>query len=311
MGIRLTCLGLLVTLAGCAAPPTYRVRINMPWPDEWVAGAERSDRIDLPIAEDAIRWHRTEDLAAVGRRITRLASRFPGVAVMIRGGFADRLGKSGKPKHALSLLEVRVTSWPLPTGRDLGPSDWSITDESLEEVVELCAARIGAVIRLDRGVDPLTPVDFQVESMGASEALACILLGEDLYLGPICLGTSVLRSYEFRSRQAFERAVEVRMREASRARPQGPYVVMRMERWVEAHAAQLRHLGLWELSSGDLSSREDGISRTERAGRYLRRLVELRLQDRRERAEGVSRAAHVVSSSAARASDESAIPSAR
>lgn len=291
---------LLAVMGGCG-PPVYRVRTTVPWPDEWKAGPRRPDRIDLPMSVDTMAWHRGTDRATLRRRVERIVAAYPDAMILSRTGFADLLGKARNPASAFAFLEVRVTACPIPVSRETRRFKWNINQVSLEQVLERFSIGIGQQIRLAHNVDGSMPVTFHADELGAAEALACILLRNNLYLTPTCLGTSVLRSYEYANRDLFLRAIQSRATQATRARPKGPYQVITLEEWTRRHQALLARLDLWDEPGqgpsadapqnsthpdtlaaadpfGDLAGASSvAVARAHRAGRYLTRLIEMRL----------------------------------
>jgi hypothetical protein len=112
--------------------------------------------------------------------------------------------------------------------------------------------------------------------MNAAEALALLLLQQDLYLAPTCLGTSVVRSYEHRDRRGFLRAVRRRLAEAAAAQPAGPYTVLPLDRWCDLHGAGLRRV----IDAPTLTTSQDDQDAeylVPKARQYLRRMLELHL----------------------------------
>ena len=293
---------LLIAVNGCG-PPVYRIRTTVPWPDEWLAGPRRPDRIDLPLNLDTVNWHKRTASRSVRARVDRIAASYPNALIMSRKGFGDLRGKTGDRLNALSFVEVRVTGWPLPYSRESRRFNWNIEGVSLEQVLQQFSIGLGEELILSGEVDGAMPISFHAKELGASLALAGMLLENDLYLAPACLGTSVLRSYEYKSQNAFLRAVQKRAAAASSARPKGPYEVMNLERWTQVYEPQLARLHLWADSrssamrkrrsdqkgaSGDRIARDTDISpamatvagtgdRAERSTRYLARLIQLRL----------------------------------
>jgi len=293
---------LLMAVNGCG-PPVYRIRTTVPWPDEWLVGPRRPDRFDMPLNLDTVNWHKRTASRSVRARVDKIAASYPNALIMSREGFGDLRGKTGDRLNALSFVEVRVTGWPLPYSKESRRFNWDIEGVSLDQVLKQFSIGLGEELVLDSEVDGAMPISFQAEERGASLALAGMLLQNDLFLAPACLGTSVLRSYEYKSQNAFLRAVQKRAAAASSTRPKGPYVVMNLEHWTELHEQQLARLHLWEdarssamrkrrsdqrNSSGNRTAEQSDTSpaiavasrtgdRTERSARYLARLIQLRL----------------------------------
>ena len=199
---------LLAVIGGCG-PPVYRVRTTVPWPDEWKAGPRRPDRIDLPMSLETMAWHRGTDSRILRRRVQRIIAAFPDAMILSRTGFADLQGRARNPDSAFAFMEVRVTACPIPVSSETRRFKWNINEVSLEKVLERFSIGIGQKIRLADNVDGSMPVTFHADELGAAEALACILLRNNLYLTPTCLGTSVLRSYEYANRDLFLRASRI------------------------------------------------------------------------------------------------------
>ena len=126
---------LLIAVNGCG-PPVYRIRTTVPWPDEWLVGPRRPDRIDLPLNLNTINWHKRTASRSVRARVNRIAASYPNALIMSREGFGDLRGKTGDRLNALSFVEVRVTGWPLPYSRESRRFNWNIEGVSLEQVLK-------------------------------------------------------------------------------------------------------------------------------------------------------------------------------
>jgi hypothetical protein len=216
------------------------------------------------------------------RRIQDLALQHDGTLVLTRRSFADHGGKSGKPRYALPFLEVRITACPLPVTADSSLHDFSFHALPLAEVLEQLGELIGTTLALSQDVYPATSIDFSCRQSSAAEALALLLLQNDLYFAPVSLGSSVLRSYEYRSKDLFVRAVRGRLAEADRARAPGPYLVMPLAEWVRLNRTVLQrlHVDTRILQIGDRTASDRLIGAAEL---YLRRLLELRCRRNRPR----------------------------
>jgi len=267
-----------LVVSGCSSPPVYRMRTNVPWPDQWIRGPRQPDRTDLPVSPATIAWHQQANLARLREQIERTASDRRDALVMTRQSFADRQGKSGQAKHALSFLEVRITAWPLPVSRNPAPRQWSFANVPLRQAVHDCARRMGTAVTLSEAVDSSRPVNFSAPPVDAAEALALLLLQHDLYLAPTCLGTSVLRSYEYPSKEQFLRAIHQRLSDAADAQTSGPYTVVTLRTWTEQHQAALRRLHPPRRASTGNPARDlDRLNA--QARRYLHRMLELRCRE--------------------------------
>ena len=268
-----------LVLGGCGGPPVYLMRTNAPWPDQWTTGPRQPQRTELALTLPTVTWHRQADMTGLRRQIEQMASRHHGALVMTRPSFADRRAQAHNPKHALAFLEVRVTAWPLPASPDSGACDWDFADLPLQQAVLRCARQMNATVTLSEAIAPSTPVDFSVPHTGPAEALALLLLRHDLYLAPTCLGTIVLRSYEYGSAERFLQAVRRQLRQADHAQPTGPYTVVTLPRWTELHQDALYRMDpQMGPSSGDPARDRDRL--VTYARRHLYRMLELRLRER-------------------------------
>jgi hypothetical protein len=276
MTVRLVATLVLFAAAGCAEPPTYRFRTNVPWPDQWAWGPRNPEYTEMAVAADTATWHRQTDMERLEQEVRQTATHYRGSLLMTRIGFADRRTEPGRASRALPFLEVRVTAWPLPATRDSSKSDWSFDNIPLCEAAARCAERMGTALAFPDGVDFYTPVKLTATQANAAEALALLLLQHDLYPSPTCLGTSVVRSYEYRDRRSFLRAVRRRLAEAAAAQPTGPYTVLPLNDWCARHSAGLRRvLDVPGVTAPDHDQDPEYLKR--KARQYLRRMLELRL----------------------------------
>ena len=276
MTIRLIATLLLFAAAGCVEPPVYRLRTNMPWPDQWAPGPRHPEYTEMAIAADTAAWHRQTDMQRLEQEVRSTATRYRGSLLMTRISFADRQTNPGQAGQALTFLEVRITAWPLPATRDTAKYDWSFDNIPLCEAAARCAERMGTTLAFPDNVDFYATARLSAPSMDPAEALALLLLEHDLYFAPTCLGTSVVRSYEYRDRRSFLRAVRRRLAEAAAAQPAGPYTVLPLADWCAHHSAALdRVIGTPLLTSSDHDQDPEYLTR--KARHYLRRMLELRL----------------------------------
>ncbi|UCG32199.1 MAG: hypothetical protein JSU68_11090 [Phycisphaerales bacterium] len=276
MTVRLIATLFLFAASGCVEPPVYRFRTNVPWPDQWASGPRYPEYTDMALAADTAAWHRQTDMEQLAQEVRHAATRYRGSLLMTRISFADRQTNPGQARQALAFLEVRVTAWPLPATRDTAKRDWSFDNIPLCEAAARCAERMGTALAFPENVDFYTAVRLSAPQMNAAEALALLLLQQDLYLAPTCLGTSVVRSYEHRDRLRFLTAVRRRLAEAAAAHPAGPYTVLPLEDWCAYHSAALRRvIDVPSLTASDQDQVPEYLIREAR--QYLRRMLELRL----------------------------------
>jgi hypothetical protein len=276
MTARLTATLVLLAVAGCIDPPVYRFRTNVPWPDQWASGPRDPEYTEMAIAADTAGWHRQTDMERLEQEVRHTATHYRGSLLMTRVSFADRQSNPNQARHALSFLEVRVTAWPLPASRDTARYDWSFDNIPLSEAVARCADRMGTSLAFPDSVDFYTPISLSARQTTPAETLALLLLQQDLYLAPTCIGTSVVRSYEYRDRRSFLRAVRRRLAEAAAAQPAGPYTVLPLHEWCAHHSKALRRvIDVHALTPSGRDQNTKYLAR--KARQYLRRMLELRL----------------------------------
>jgi hypothetical protein len=265
-------LGGALLFCGCAGPREYAIPMNLPWPDEWAAGPRTPDRRVVLVGEPTELWHRNTSMSELRARVEKLGHEYPAALLLTRTGFATRAGRPQDGQRALEYLEVRVCALPLPRSRVIEPQDWDFAGRLLLECVLRCAAAMGVEIEPGPTVSALTPLPDSVRAKSPAQALGYLLLRADLYFEPALVGARVLRSYEYRTRQAFVLAVEMCLQEVQEAQPKGPYRVVTLRDWAAANSALLRRLGWWSRNGDD-------AEHAEWAKHYLQRLHQLSAAD--------------------------------
>lgn len=227
---RRTSLACLLTVAsGCATYSTYRVDVNLPWPDEPTlrgASYERRLRLTRPI----MHWHariRPEELAD---EIRRAAAAEEDIYVFVRDGLARR--DNGDGPGTLRYVEAHVGPRLIPSSAFTPPTH----DPDLPPLIQL-ADRAGIRLQvfgsLAQSGSPEVP-----SSDPPLPRFMRAIVAQGYMLSCARHRPFTIRSFEYESRDDFMRVVQDTVHAIAGDGVERPIRLVALDEWLRQNAAR-------------------------------------------------------------------------
>ncbi|MCK6482588.1 MAG: hypothetical protein HUU22_00680 [Phycisphaerae bacterium] len=219
---------LLAIAAGCAPYSTYRVEVNLPWPDEPAsrrASYERRLRLTQPI----LHWHariRPEDLAD---EIRRAAAAEGDIYVFVRDGLARR--DTGDGPGTLRYVEAHVGPRLIPSAVFTPPTN----DPDLPPLIRL-ADRAGIRLQAFGSIAQSGSPDVPSADAPLPRFMRAVV-AQGYMLSCARHRPFTIRSFEYESRDDFVRVVEDTIEAISEDVVETPIRLVALDEWLAQNAA--------------------------------------------------------------------------